>query len=338
MLNEMTAMRQRYEETISRLKESKKKSHAPRASLVERNQAMVDELQERVEELEEDMERMAHHHEEELLSMQHEHAETLLLKDQEIRALTSRLAEMEQQEQQLSLAAAAEADKAASTATSGNEDGEDVESLHQQLADSRAQVGRLQRSKKELIATYEKLLAGGDDIDDEDDDNGQDDDDSADSQKDYDEEEKVDGDPTPKVERTKHRATLVQKARTNHSPTHDDKDVDASDDEQEDEQMNDPTPKVERRTKHIVKKHQEEEECDAANDMVEQDACPTPSLSRRGRKPLGPVSDNIKQAGRSAVKKTVNSSSSPATDDSIDIDELSQTATIQEPLSTELVM
>lgn len=155
MLQEMTDMRRRFDNTIGKLKESFVQNEANEDSdLLE---SKINELVEKVEECEEEMSRMNRVHRSELKELEDDHEAALASKDEEIAKLKKQLGEK-------------------SIEASSDE----VAELKKQLAASQNEVEQLKRSKDELVENYEKLLAPDDEEGEEgeEDDNEDNDDDS----------------------------------------------------------------------------------------------------------------------------------------------------------------
>ena len=104
---------------------------------------------------------------------QEEYAQQMSVKESEIdlfrqinRDLQARVAQLEQESRQQSKHATERQEK--DSGDIGEDDGhKKIRTLEEQLAQSKAEISKLQRSKQELIDNYEKLLHDGDEEDDE---------------------------------------------------------------------------------------------------------------------------------------------------------------------------
>jgi hypothetical protein len=147
MLQEMTNMRRRYEDTISKLQDSFLEQGEPtHGDTLERAEAKIDEMVEKVEECEEEMARMSRMHQAEVEELQEGHLAELAVQDDEIENLKEKLAT----QHSLFFPITDDSNK------------EEIEDLKRQLATSQSEVAQLKRSKEELIQNYEKLLADED--------------------------------------------------------------------------------------------------------------------------------------------------------------------------------
>jgi hypothetical protein len=152
MLQEMTNMRRRYEDTISKLQDSFTEQAEPsQGDNLERAESKIEEMVEKVEECEEEMARMSRMHQAEVEELQEGHQAELAVQDDEIENLKENLATQLSQ----------------SVAVPDNSNTEVIEDLKRQLAASRLEVDQLKRSKEEVIQSYEKLLADEDDEEDD---------------------------------------------------------------------------------------------------------------------------------------------------------------------------
>jgi hypothetical protein len=172
MEEHMQSMREQYEETIDVLRskmrsqtttsaQSAKKIHLSKAT------EKIDELMEKVEECEEEMQRMHSEHTKELQTIREKCKADLTIKETELQEAYARIATLEQQ-------ANDSKDLIQKSATLS----EIVKELRGKLAESHAQVEKLEKSKLELIQGYENLLRDEDE-DAEGDSQGEDDSDEG---------------------------------------------------------------------------------------------------------------------------------------------------------------
>jgi chromosome segregation ATPase len=210
MDEQMKAMREQYQDIIDRLKS---KMHAPpeqsrSAKKVQMDRAAekLDDLLCKVEECEEEMARMREEHQQEVDDVVHKYGTTLKAKAEELRAMTERGEQMQAQVQQLQ--GELERTNKKNAGSEGVVVSDDrVRSLERELDASRAQVKKLERSKKELIDNYEKLLRDAGD----DDDDGDDEDDSDGNEEEEEEESSdVEEAPSPTPKKDTRRLTRRQ--------------------------------------------------------------------------------------------------------------------------------
>jgi len=198
----MQAMREQYQDIIERLK-SRLSAAQPDVGLrsakkvqMDRAAAKVDDLLCKVEECEEEMQRMRQEHQVEMDDVVRNYTDCLRQEATKFEAATIRGDSSEARVQELALAlqkcttelqAAQETHnvvsmEGAAVLSSGENDDKRVSQLEAELADSHAQITKLKRSKKELIASYEKLLRDDDDSGDEEEEEPEDEEDNSESE------------------------------------------------------------------------------------------------------------------------------------------------------------